>query len=171
MRIKSFALISFLVVVLLSIISITVAIGSEKDLRDELSIYKDKYHQARGVNIGPEGVDALKSGKYPKKVEENIRDFQKRDIQAYWINSPLHSGQQIVNVNIQTIRGTESNYEWLLYSPITRGSIYGESARSMPSIKPSGGKIQNLLLIKRKTGGPSAPVETKVTFTYYHPPR
>ena len=80
-----------------------------------------------------------------------------------------------VTVDITTTRGTESNYEFVVNSRISRLGYYGQTKDAMPKIRPARRKIDHLLLIKRKMGsgwvyGPSESVTTKVTFTY-HPKR
>ena len=172
MRIKSFILISFAAVVLVSFFLATTAISSEQELLKELQFFKENYTKAKKVTIGPPGVDELKSGKYPKKVEEKIFDFKKGDVEVYWIHVPINSAHHYVTAEINTVRGAESKYEYVKYFRTKASAQYGETSGNIPALKPEGGRIDYLLLIKRKMAGsrvynPSPSVETKVTFTYY----
>jgi len=171
MKNKSLFQASLFIVFLLSFILIPAVTSSGDDLSKELQYYKGNYHQVKRVHFGPRNVDELKSGRYPKRISEKIFDFNKGDTQVYWVMVPLSGGNQYVGVNIRTLRGTESNYEFMQYHrPGGRGSS-GETISTMPVLSNEGGKIDYLLLIKRKMGGgkihgPSKSVETKVTFTY-----
>jgi hypothetical protein len=172
MKTKSISLLFFVGAVLLSLVAAKVAISSEQELVKELALYKENYHKARKVTIGPPGVDELKSGKYPQKIVETIFDFKEGDIQVYWIDVPLHSAYHYVAADILTVRGTASKYEYVKYLIKAGGHYYGETDRVIPSFKAEGGRISYILLIQRKKGsgriqGPSKSVETKVTFIYH----
>jgi hypothetical protein len=169
-RVKSLSVIVPMVILFLFSFAPS-ALSSCNELSKELSYFKKNYSRVKRIQIGPNNVDQLRSGKYPKTVVEKVFGFRKGDTQVYWILVPLYGGNQNVGVNIRTRRGTESNYEFLQYSRPRGNSSCGETRSSMPGFRNQGGKIDYLLLIKRKMQGgrtsrPSDSVETQVTFTY-----
>ncbi len=172
MKIKSFALISLLAVSVFSFVWPQMATSSEKELMKELALYKDNLQRAKQIMMGPPGVDALRSGKYLKRVTENINDFRKGDLDAFCVLVPLNSAHHYVIGEISTIRGTESSYEYLLHNPKSRNAIYGETNSKLPIFKPNGGRIEYLLLLKRRmesgwVSNSSKSVSTQVIFTYH----
>lgn len=169
-RVKSLSVI--VPMVILFLFSFAPSAGSScNELYKELSYFKKNYSRVKRIRIGPNNVDQLRSGKYPKKAVESVFGFRKGDTQVYWILVPLYGGNQHVGVNIRTRRGAESNYEYLEYSRPRGNRSCGETRSSMPGFRNQGGKIDYLLLIKRKMQGsrtrkPSNSVETQITFTY-----
>jgi len=114
-RVRSLSVIAPMVILFL--FSFAPSAGSSSnELYKELSYFKKNYNRVKRIHIGPNNVDQLRSGRYPKKVVERVFGFRKGDTQVYWILVPLYGGNQHVGVNIRTRRGVETNYEYLEYS-------------------------------------------------------
>lgn len=174
MRVKPFVSFSLVAAVLLSLILATVVISSDRNeiYANDIEFWRENYRQAKYVPIGPKGVDELRSGKYQRKVEGKIFDFRKGDIEAYWVIGSLLGEKGHVTVEITTTRGTESNYEFVVVNRRRGFFDHNTTKYAWPVIRAEDGRIDHLLLIKRKMGSgywynPSESVETKVTFTYH----